>query len=226
MPIRKNYEIKFLYIITIIFIIVISFSHIVFVLRNTDKSIHNREELIIREVVREFVFEEFLTRNSINDIISDENYFYVLAFYRDVAGNSDVAKSILNHAIEKQVPINLAFALAFAESSFNPNAENRSNTNGTVDRGLFQLNSATFRNADYFNIDVNTNLALDYLITKKERYSSWESGIVMYNAGLEVNLSNRSLVYLSRILAKEREYDERFNTFRRNANLNGIHSQR
>lgn len=180
----------------------------------------NKEETIITQIKREYVYDEFLTRNRINDTINDVDYYYVLAYYTEQTGNKNVAEAILNNALEKNVPVNIAFALSFVESTFRPDAINESNSNGTVDRGLFQLNSATFRNADFdfFDPYESAENGLDYLLGKYEMYGSWESAIVMYNAGVESNLSNRSLTYLSRILEKESFFDEGFNSFRRDIN--------
>lgn len=174
----------------------------------------------VTEVRREYVYDKFLTREKINDNINDDNYYYKLAFYQNLTGSKEVAESILDTSLEKDVPVNIAFALAFVESSFNPEAENSNSSNNTVDRGLFQLNSATFRgqSIDWNNPYESANHGLNYLNTKKDNYGSWESAIIMYNAGVEGNLSNRYLRYLSRILSVEREFDERFNTFRRNFN--------
>lgn len=180
----------------------------------------NKEETIITQVKREYVYDEFLTRNRVNDTIKEENYYYFLAYYTEITGNRNISEHIMSGALERNIPVNIAFALAFVESTFDPQAINESNSNGTIDRGLFQLNSATFRNfdIDFFDSYQNTQAGLNYLFRKYEMYGSWESAIIMYNAGVEANLSNRSLTYLSRILEKERFFDEGFNSFRRDIN--------
>lgn len=180
----------------------------------------NRQTEIVTEIKREFVYDTFLTRENVNDTITEENYFFILGYYTEMTGNREVAQAIVDASLRLNVPVNLALALSFVESSFNVDAVNESNSNGTIDRGLFQLNSATFRNVniDFFDMHENIEAGLNYLITKYERYGSWESAVVMYNAGIEVNLSNRSLTYLSRILQRERLFDEGYNSFRRNFN--------
>ena len=55
-------------------------------------------------------------------------------------GNYDIAKIIIDEALKENVPVNLAFALCMKESTFNPTAFNK-NKNGSIDRGLFQLNN-------------------------------------------------------------------------------------
>ena len=211
----ENLLITFIKVLSAGLFIVMSVSFLFLLYMQFDK-----EETIITEVRREYVYDEFLTRERINDTITEHNYFYILAYYTEQTGSRNIAEAILDTALEKQVPVNIAFALSFVESSFDPDALNESNRNGTVDRGLFQLNSATFRdsNIDFFNPYESAEAGLTYLLGKYERYGSWESAIVMYNAGVEANLSNRSLTYLTRILEKERFFDEGYNTFRRDIN--------
>ena len=64
-------------------------------------------------------------------------------FYTHVTSSREVALAILENADKNDIPLSLAFALAYVESRFKPDAVNK-NGNYTVDRGLFQLNSATF----------------------------------------------------------------------------------
>lgn len=57
---------------------------------------------------------------------------------------TDIQNMILAAAIQKGVPPALALAVAQTESSFNPNAVSGTNSNGTQDYGVFQINSANF----------------------------------------------------------------------------------
>ena len=75
----------------------------------------------------------------------------VIEFYESVTGNRDVALAILEYADIYNIPIALAFSLAFNESRYKVRAVN-GNSNASVDRGLFQLNSESFpgfTEADY-----------------------------------------------------------------------------
>ena len=74
-------------------------------------------------------------------------------FYLHITGKRDVTYAILDEANKNDVPLSLAFALAFTESHYKATAINR-NSNLSIDRGLFQLNSRSFpslREEDFFN---------------------------------------------------------------------------
>ena len=55
-------------------------------------------------------------------------------FYSCIARNKDVALAILSEADKNDIPLSLAFALAYTESRYNPEAVNN-NVNSSIDRG-------------------------------------------------------------------------------------------
>ncbi|UKI53636.1 MAG: transglycosylase SLT domain-containing protein [Treponema sp.] len=62
--------------------------------------------------------------------------------------------AILEEAEKNDIPLSLAFALAYTESHYNVNAVNK-NRNSSIDRGLFQLNNRSFpqlKEEDFFNL--------------------------------------------------------------------------
>src|SRR3972149_5865556 len=85
----------------------------------------------------------------------------VESFYAAVAGDAQVGHIILQQSSAYDIPLPLAFALAWGESKFNVRAFNRNPQ--SVDRGLFQLNSRTFPNVkldDFYYPQVNARLGL------------------------------------------------------------------
>lgn len=173
----------------------------------------------------EYIYEEFFTRKNINELLkkNEEVYFSVLGFYADETKSTDVAIAILDYAIENEVPLHLAFSIAYVESSYDIEAVNDSNTNNTIDRGLFQLNSSSFSSdVDWFNPRESANLGTLYLRNRYENNDSWEVSVMMYNAGRASNVGNHTMRYLSRVLNKERQLDERFNNFLRNIDIDEL----
>lgn len=75
----------------------------------------------------------------------------------------------------KEAP--LAAAIALAESSGNPNAEGH-NTNGTIDRGLWQINSVHGA-LSTTNIAANAKAAVQIYKAKGNTFTDW----VTYNTG-------------------------------------------
>lgn len=79
-----------------------------------------------------------------------------------------------------------AAAVALAESAGNPNAQDR-NTNGTIDRGLWQINSVHGR-LSTTNVAANAKAAVQ--IHKK---SGWDPWVTYKNGAYKAHLSNTGL---------------------------------
>ena len=109
---------------------------------------------------------------------------HIVNYFDQLTGSSKITDIILRNASNNDIPVSLAFSLAFAESSYNPNAVN-SNTS-SIDRGLFQLNSKTFPNlteTDFFNPETNAKHGLAYLAKSIKTGGNEIVGLAMYNAG-------------------------------------------
>ena len=140
----------------------------------------------------------------------------VLAFFRDLTGSQEVAQAILSSAAVHNIPPALAFALCAEESGYKTRALNH-NRNDTVDRGLFQLNSATFPQlqvVDFFNADVNARHGLAHLRWCLDTAGTEVAGLAMYNAGTNrvrsVGTPKDTLDYISRILNRQRKIEGLF----------------
>lgn len=106
-------------------------------------------------------------------------------FYSELVGNRDIALAILNNADRFNIPFPLAFSLAHAESKFKPRAYHE-NTNGTIDRGLFQLNSSSFpqlTEAQFYDAATSAYYGLSHLNYCIGLGKNEIAGLAMYNAG-------------------------------------------
>ena len=140
----------------------------------------------------------------------------VLEFFGELTGSEAVAAAIVKHASALNVPPALAFALCWEESRYNPQAFNR-NRNETVDRGLFQLNSATFPELatdDFYDLDINSSRGLAHLRWCLDTAGTDVAGLAMYNAGTtrvrSAGTPKGTLDYISRILKNQRKIEELF----------------
>lgn len=118
---------------------------------------------------------------------------HVTQFFVNRAGSSEVALPILYYADRLDISISLVFSLAWMESRFSITAVNRNSD--SVDRGLFQLNSKTFRSlteADFFNPDVNTYHGLRYLRFCLQQGRDDREALAIYNAGMTRVLAGRT----------------------------------
>jgi soluble lytic murein transglycosylase-like protein len=142
---------------------------------------------------------------------------WVVNFFGDYTGSTELAAVVLSNADVFDVPPALAFALCWEESQYKTRAVNRSNRNKTVDRGLFQLNSASFpklKEEDFFNPGINAWYGLSHLRWCLDYAGTEVAGLAMYNAGSNRVKSNetpkRTLDYISRILDRRHKIDDRF----------------
>jgi soluble lytic murein transglycosylase-like protein len=130
----------------------------------------------------------------------------VLAFFTALCGSSELAAFILGNAAQYDIAPALAFALCWEESRYYRYAVNR-NKNGSVDRGLFQLNSQSFpelSGEDFFNPEINVRYAMAHLRWCLDRGGSELSGLAIYNAGtnrVDKGVPKITLNYISRIIS-------------------------
>jgi hypothetical protein len=144
---------------------------------------------------------------------------WVLDFFTSLCSDREIARAILDHADRFNVSPSLAFALSWEESRFNPRAINRYNRDGSMDRGLFQLNSRSFPHLDNFSVfDVRTNsyYGLSHLRFCLDTGGTEVSALAMYNAGAgrvrTTGAPEITLNYISRILDNRVKIETRFLT--------------
>ena len=113
--------------------------------------------------------------------------------YNSVPLSEDLKNYIYNSAKEAGIPAEIMFAMAWKESTFNPNAKS-----GTSDHGLFQINTCNFaRLAKEFGYTysefcekiydpyVNTDCSIYILKEYKNNYKNdnWHHLLMRYNMG-------------------------------------------
>lgn len=140
----------------------------------------------------------------------------VVLFYSGITGSRAISEAVLKEASRNEISPSLAFALAYAESRYKRSARNV-NTDNSVDRGLFQLNSKTFpslSDEDYFNVELNAKYALSHLAWCLDASKRNEkTALCIYNAGeyrvKKGSTPNMTLRYAERILSYKRALDAR-----------------
>ena len=108
-------------------------------------------------------------------------------------------------------------SLIKTESALNPLAENY-NLNGTIDRGLCQLNSSTFSNIDkniLFDPESNIKYGAELLCwCLKKSDNNIVKALAFYNAGIG-NVSNKkigeiTLNYINKIILEKSKLDKEY----------------
>jgi hypothetical protein len=141
----------------------------------------------------------------------------VVDFFSRIVKSPELAAIILTNADSFNISPSLAFALCWEESRYNAQAVNRNNRNGTVDRGLFQLNGPSFpqiQEEDFFNPSINAYYGMAHLRWCIDSGGSVIAGLAMYNAGTtrvqQNNTPKNTLDYISRVLEYQSCIEEFF----------------
>lgn len=139
-------------------------------------------------------------------------------YYSRVVNSREVAQAILQSAEEYSIPLSLAFALAHTESNFKVTAMHK-NTNGTIDRGLFQLNSESFpklEESDFYDPRTSARYGLAHLKFCMNTAGNEIAALAMYNAGAtkvrKNNTPQITLNYISKIQNYKKDLEENFAT--------------
>jgi hypothetical protein len=141
----------------------------------------------------------------------------VTDFFSRITASREIAELILSAAETHAVPLSLAFSVAWEESRYRPRAINAHNRDGSIDRGLFQLNSRSFpklSEADFFDPRINTGYGIAHLRWCLDTGGSVIVALSMYNAGsVRVNAGGTpraTLEYAGRVLSSCRKIDSLF----------------
>ncbi|MDR0455740.1 MAG: lytic transglycosylase domain-containing protein [Treponema sp.] len=182
---------------------------------------------VIHEIAKEDIIEEankFFSENRA------ERRDFILDLYRDtqarnrvvdffgvICSSPEIIEVILENANSFDIPPALAFALAWEESRLNPYAVNNNNRDGSIDRGLFQLNNNSFPRLEipaFFNPGINAQNGMSHLRHCLDVGGSEIAALAMYNAGTNrVNSSGTprsTLDYISRIVENRRKIEDLF----------------
>ena len=111
----------------------------------------------------------------------------LVEFYSRYTNNREIARVIIEESLEQNVAINIAFALAWRESQFNPRAVSPPNRGGSTDWGLFQLNDGHRQNwtrSEFFNIRKNAHSALVFLKYCMREMGDTKLALAAYNRGI------------------------------------------
>jgi hypothetical protein len=138
----------------------------------------------------------------------------VIDFFSRITGSREIAELILAAGDSRKVPPALAFAVAWEESRYRPKAVNTHNRNGSIDRGLFQLNSRSFpklNETDFFDPRINARYGIAHLRWCLDTGGSETVALAIYNAGaVRVNTNGApktTLGYVERVLNSRRKID-------------------
>lgn len=132
--------------------------------------------------------------------------------YRGMGAYTALQQQIVDAANANGVDPSLALAVAQKESSFNPSAVSPKNSNGTVDYGLFQLNSsnlASFGVTDPLDPTQNINAGVSYLAQLLRQFGGDAAqALTAYNAGPAAAASGNISPYASSVISLQNNFAE------------------
>lgn len=152
-------------------------------------------------------------------LYSDNRYRNsVIEYYEELTGSRDIAENLLEKASKQGVSFSLAASLMWAESGFNPMAYY--NNYGSIDRGLFQLNSASFPELskdDFYDIETNISKGIGHLAYCLRTGENEIVALAVYNAGhgrvKGGGTPLMSLDHISKILTYRNELERDFERY-------------
>jgi len=172
-----------------------------------------------------YLFKEFGVEQLENGLMAaftnPTSRISVISYLHFLIGDSAVADALIVAADRYKVDPALVVAVAWQESRFRANAYG-TNHNKSVDRGLMQLNSSTFKTLsadDFFNPYINADYGTSYLRKTLDMSGNIVTALAMYNAGpgrvSSQGAPTNTLNYIDRIIAYKnnlvRDY-HRFNS--------------
>lgn len=134
----------------------------------------------------------------------------VVWFFNNVTKSAAVTKSILKYADMNDIPVMLAFSLAYVESHYKVDAVNY-NANSSIDRGIFQLNNKSFpllTEQDFFNPDISARHGMSHLKYCLQTARNEVAGLAMYNAGRTKVQKGKTPVRTLNYIANIMEYKQ------------------
>ncbi|MCG8570704.1 MAG: lytic transglycosylase domain-containing protein [Spirochaetes bacterium] len=138
-------------------------------------------------------------------------------YFTQVIGDEKIARLVINYSNKHDIDPTLLVALMETESSFNPKAKNH-NRNGSVDRGLCQLNNKTFPDLkikDFYDPATNIRLACELLRWCFDSADgSIEIALAYYNAGYgnvsREKVGKTTLNYIHKIIRYQEKHQKNF----------------
>lgn len=177
------------------------------------KPVLNRKNPALMEIIEEEALVPSIPTNLnlwIESNIEDSIVFYT----ENITNDARISRAIVKNSLKNNIPVNLAFSLAYKESRFKIEAYN---DNGkSRDRGLFQLNDSYRQNwsiEDFYNINKNSFEGTRYLKEMIElNEDDIKQALYCYNAGpTKVRkygiIPERTKLYALEILKIESEYN-------------------
>ena len=174
-------------VVSIVFLVLLLFKN----LENNEPQLAQEDVQYLHDVYK---FEEattddidaYYTRHDVNAVIEELGVSQVVTFFNQYTNDTFVSVVIIQEAMERQIPVNVAFSLAWRESQFNTFNVSPKNRNGSRDWGLFQLNDTYYKwsRDEFFDIEKNVAAGVAHLEYCLDEMEDIQLALAAYNAGV------------------------------------------
>lgn len=179
--------------------------------------------IISLEIVNSNMIRSAFASNAnekVKKLINKDKEELIFTFYKNIIGDQKITYFVLKYAKENHLEPSLLTAVIKTESNFNTQAISY-NVNGSIDRGLCQLNDLTFPEIHpdaFFDPEINIQSGAKFL---KWCLSSSNNNIVKalayYNAGIgnvsKKNISETTLNYINKVISEKKRIDDEYERF-------------
>ena len=177
--------------------------------------------ILVISLVNSSKFENNKNGSYIKDDDLDLEFDLKLKYFTELIGDENIAKLTLNYSIEKDVKPELVIAIMKVESKFNPYAKNH-NSNGSIDRGLLQLNNKTFSDLtsdEFYEPEINIKKGVEFINwCLKKSDNNLIKALAYYNAGFgkvsNKNVGEATLDYINKVLTHLQNIESSFIQFK------------
>jgi hypothetical protein len=116
--------------------------------------------------------------------INEDRIITQKEFYQNFTGKPEIIGIIYDVNKYYNIDIELLIALSQTESGLNSQATNYKNKDGSIDAGLYQLNSNYFKSPDIYQDLVNITLGITFFDNCLKRANgNTEKALMLYNTG-------------------------------------------
>jgi len=172
------------------------------------------------EVKSAYFYVDFKTLPSENGLLepllNPETELLVVDYLTSHIGDPIIADALISAAKKNRLDPALVVAISWQESRFQAVATGN-NSNRSIDRGLMQLNSTTFKHLnenDFFDPYLNADNGVSYLRKILQLSGNTIAALAMYNAGPSrvdsLGAPRQTLDYVSLVLAYQTDLIQGF----------------
>jgi len=176
--------------------------------------IWNERPTLVERIERDSFLTEYGINQKAKELITTGKEEDLYLFYDKYTKNREISYALISSSLMYNIPINYTVGLCWTESRFCPTAVNV-NIDKSVDIGLMQLNSGTFKlNSKEELLDIMTNLRLsaEFIKVKYQKYENWYETILSYNAGSTETVKSGTINHMVFVLEYAKKLDIEFSS--------------